>query len=155
MFEKLAQLLRAHFPMDPAGQPYSPLEIMRDYGFGRQALLHASLFVPELVEVDGSVFITKFYPDVDEVYRELIRKYGDNLQELEESVNHAEIHYLFHNRRTTDEETDLLAEFVAEAWRGRLAGQFPGRTFNVYIDEPEDNPTVRFYEVRPLKPSSP
>lgn len=155
MFRMLERHLRGHFPMSPPNPDYLSKQILDTYGSARIALLYASLFVPELIEVDGSVFLAEGYPEESDQLRAGIQKYcpDENTSErtkFEDIVNYVEVAYLFTDRIGTDEEIDLLAEFVADAWRGRLALKFPGRKFRVYVESADltGSPMVRFYEER-------
>ena len=151
MSDRLVKSLRAKFPMYPPHPGYSALQIMHTYGSARNALLYAALFVPELIEIDGSVFLNTGEPDFAADMKRGVAKWNKPREELEELVSMAEVHYLFTDRRVDAEETDLLTEFIAQAWRGQLALQFPGRKFRVWIDPEEisgDVPVVRFCEIR-------
>ena len=65
-----------------------------------------------------------------------------------------EVAYAFSNTAPNtdgDVEDDLLAQFVAEAWRGRLAVLYPSRRFEVVIVSAEQMgsvTTVQFFELR-------
>ncbi len=75
-----------------------------------------------------------------------------SLQEIEESFNVVEVSCLFSNRSgSCNGEGDLLAEFIAETWRARLAYLYSPRKFEVYVsssDQTNSGAEVRFFEIR-------
>lgn len=132
-------------------QPADDVEaIMYRCGSVEEALLYTALFVPEFIEVDGSVLLC-LQLDSAEQFRTAKQKNDVPLAELEESFNWVEIPFLFVDEKSSDEHDRLLAEVVAEAWRGRLKHLFPERRFIVELMLPEKTGTVLsvgFREIR-------
>jgi hypothetical protein len=74
-----------------------------------------------------------------------------SLPELEISFNFLEVSYAFSDRRSSNGGDALLAEFIAEAWRGRLTLLYSPRKFEVSVLSPEQTGSVvgvQFFEIR-------
>lgn len=111
------------------------------YRFGsvKQALLFTELFVPDLVEVSGHVLLRSFKPQgIEGNFLAAVGQSSMPLAELVDSFNWTEIPYLFVAEEGVDEEYQLLAEVVAEAWHGRLKHLFPDRVFEVRVMSPDE-----------------
>src|SRR5262245_16962683 len=109
-------------------------DVLHRCGDSMAALLHSILFVPDFVEVDGSVLLDWGPADRVDKFRTAVREGSRPLTDIESSFNWLEVPYLIGpsgRGRTTDREDTVLAEIIAEAWRGRLAHLFPGRHFVV------------------------
>jgi hypothetical protein len=117
------------------------------YGFGstRGALIYSVLFAPNFVEVDGFIFIDDYSASSPERWdqlatniREARAKSSDDLAVLVSSYNWLEVPYLFSDHRGADEEDTILARVIADAWRARLRGLYPDRTFEVRVLPPSE-----------------
>lgn len=152
MAETEARYVRLHRALAELGTPLSGEDDLDEY-LGeiplKAALACAALFCPPLLEVDGMIaqnLVTGY--DTDERWaravRRFLEKYGDP-RAVERHLNIIEIGRLI---GPLDEPSHphaelVLAEFVADAWRGWLALRFPDRAFDVsvvaadeeYIDE--------------------
>lgn len=106
------------------------------------ALAFASLFWPDLVEVDGSVFIAEQYDAT--VYADWRTRLGDQPDAIERVMNHVHLSDLFHpaSEDVPPEELDRLAGMMAETWRVALARQFPERDGHVVLESEEDDGPV-------------
>jgi hypothetical protein len=136
----------------PDLQPDDDAEtVMYRRGTVEGALLYASLFVPDLIEIDGSVVLKLQLKYPDEQFREAKMKTALPLEEFEASYNWIELPFLFDHSEASDDQDRVLAEVVAEAWRGRLKLLFPERKFVVELILPEVTGSVLgvgFREVR-------
>jgi hypothetical protein len=151
MFRDLVSRLLKHFEMRRQSVESNwTRDILWDHGNVPLALLFAPLFVPDLVEVGDSVFISEGDPEAITSLKECVDKEEGPREKLEQHVNMVELPFVFSSRKGSEEDCALLAEFIAEAWRGRLASRFPGRTFRVWVDPPAvaGHPIVRFHELR-------
>jgi hypothetical protein len=123
---------------------------LHQFGNAIDGLLYAPLFCPPLIEVEGSVLLDQGNTAKRFVDAKLTGTMS--LRRLEASFNLLEVSYAFSNRaRDTGDEGDLLAQFVAEAWRGRLALLYPLRRFEVLVLSPEKTGSVtavQFSELR-------
>ena len=118
-------------------------DYLHELGSVRDALVCSILFAPNFVEVEGFIFLAELAPTSFGSFEELaasIRvaqgKGGDSLTRLLESCNWLEVPYLFADRQGSDEEVVLLAHVVADAWRHRLRGLYPDRSFDVRVLPP-------------------
>ncbi|TVQ83094.1 MAG: hypothetical protein EA357_07060 [Micavibrio sp.] len=124
-------------------------------GKASEALLYSTLFMPELVEVDGSVLLAWSILD-----KSSKKRFLDNLdagiesrEVLEASFNFIEVGYLFNpqGRDTSDAEDELLAELLGNAWAGWLKLSYPERSFKVEVlsaDITGSTVGVHFFEQR-------
>ncbi|MGV8998195.1 MAG: hypothetical protein ACOH12_14740 [Parvibaculaceae bacterium] len=149
--EKLAELLQQHFQSQSQISNFDIADILHSHGDGVSALLYSQLFVPNLIEIDGSVLLN-FYPDIEMKERFLAAKKDTklSLMDLEASFNLLEIPYIFSNRKSSDDDDLALANLIAEAWRGRLAYTYPNRLFVVRVlsNSIEPDIAVQFFEER-------
>jgi hypothetical protein len=103
-------------------------------------------------EVEGSVLLDQWTFDQSTRFIAAKRAGQASIQELERSFNFLEVSYAFSNTaRETDGDGELLAQFVAESWRGRLALLYPSRQFEVSIipaKEAGSSVAVQFCELR-------
>ncbi|NND60927.1 MAG: hypothetical protein HKN49_11740 [Gammaproteobacteria bacterium] len=149
----LTAVLARYFGGDNCG--FDEYDFIHKYGRASWALLLAKLFLPDFAEIEGSVLLTTNAASREATDRFLQAAKEATLtrRELEESFNLLEIGYLFdaEGRDTEDEDDDILAEYVGEAWRRSLAASFPGRRFNVRVlctEETGSTVGVTFSEVR-------
>lgn len=137
---------------------FNSSDFIHAFGQASRAILYSCLFIPEFVEVQGSVLLESKISTEDALLR-FINLVKDKtmtpevLQTLEASFNTVEVGYLFDapGRDTTDVEDDLLAELIAESWRYSLKARFPEKKFKVEVLSAEVTGStvgVHFYEER-------
>jgi hypothetical protein len=155
MADELLEVLHGHFAPDGGDENFRGDDYLHAFGRASEALLYSALFLPDLMEVDGSILLTRGLPH-DDRRRDFLaakRQGNEDLSELEASFNFVEVGYLFgpHGRDISDEEDELLARRIAEAWRGCLKVRYPERKCAVRALSPEETGStvgVCFYEVR-------
>lgn len=127
------------------------------HGKKREALLYALLYLPAFAEIDGSILQTSFVMNTDVFPQSFIDAKTEGaipLHGLEDNFNYVETSHIFsagYTENVTDEDEELFAECVAEAWRGRLALLYPRRCFNVSVIGPPESGDafgVSFHEIR-------
>lgn len=131
--------------------PHDEMDMLHETGKAPEALLYSLLFVPTLFIVDDSVLLMHGVDDAERHFLEAKKASGMPLERLEASINRVEIPFLFIDRDLDDDEERLLAEQIAEAWRGALAVFCPERRFMVKVIPPEENgdvTAVEFFERR-------
>lgn len=115
------------------------------------ALIYSKLFWPDLIEVDGFVFLSEHY--VKENYDELLVVYGPGYVEriinacyLQYAVGTGEFDY-------SDEIWELLGQTLCETWKQRATSLFPQKSFKTefawYSNEVGD-PGVTLYQPKYL-----
>lgn len=151
--DEITSLLRKYFPSQEDG--FSATDFIYSFGRASQAVLYSMLYMPELVEVGGSVLLAWNVPDEEAKQRFLsgLEKTAMSIEELEASFNFVEIGYLFDaaGRDTTDEEDELLAKLLANAWKGHLALCYPKRVFVIEVLSPAHTGStvgLHFFEKR-------
>ncbi len=124
-------------------------------GKASQALLLSVLFMPEFKIIGDSVVLARSleYESAESNFVGALAKGEMSREKVETSFNFVEIGYLFDTSGsdTTDEEDELLAELVRDAWDGWLRASFPNRRFTVEVVPPEVTGStvgVHFYENR-------
>jgi hypothetical protein len=131
--------------------PHDEMDMLHETGKAPEALLYSLLFVPTLFIVDDSVLLMHGVDDAERHFLEGKKASGMPLERLEASINRVEIPFLFVDRDLDDDGERLLAEQIAEAWRGALAVFCPERRFMVKVIPPEENgdvTAVEFFEHR-------
>ena len=149
----LLRRLRALFPgEDNTG--FHALDLIHKFGSPLTPLLYAELFWPELVEIQGMVFLATVVEDEDDHARVMnaLSHHGGDRNRVEQAFNCIEVPSLFGGRaeESNHEEDLLLARKLAAMWRARLADCYPDRVFEVSVDVPADEldeVAVRFYQV--------
>ncbi len=140
--------LRRHYPATEGVVRHNLTAFMHEFGGVSGALLYGRLFVPEFQVIAGRVILDDGY--VPKAYLKAISESITGPVDPD-SFNCVEVYYMFSNRdQCEDGEDDILAELIAEAWRGRLLMLFPERKFVVEIIPPDDNgsvATVGFREI--------
>ncbi len=106
-------------------------DVVHMFGNVAGALLYARLFVPEFRVVEGIVILDDGVRP--EEFLEAIPESKKDLRELSDGFNWIEPTYIFANRDSDWDEDQVLAELIAEAWRGRLLKLFPDRKFIVEV----------------------
>ncbi len=163
MLKKLLAAMNRLYP-SPDLAPYTTASApVWVNGEERTALLYALLYLPEFVEVEGSILQTFFVLNAEEFPKSFIEAKNEKknpLHELEDSFNYVETSYIWGSVKAgdhlTDEDDKLFAECVAEAWRGRLALLYPTRRFKVSVITPPESGDaygVSFHELRQETPS--
>lgn len=143
--------LRRRFRFTEGTVPHDAQDMLHQQGQASAALLYSLLFVPQLAIVADSVLVTFGDKDLEERFLKAKAENDWPLDKLEASFNLTEVPYLFADRNASDEEVRLLAEQIAEAWRGALAVFSPDRRFVVNVLSPDvtgDSIAVEFFEIR-------
>lgn len=143
--DEITSMLRAALGDRDGSVPFDRLDYLYAFGNVQDALLYSALFAPELVEVEGCVFLKKFGAQLQGGWSEIaagIRAAREtSIEELKryvDSFNWVEIAYLFADERGSEQEHEVLAQVVAQAWRAWLQDQFPDRRFVVRILSPAE-----------------
>lgn len=115
------------------------------------ALIYSKLFWPDLIEVDGFVFLSEQYSK--ENYDELLAVYGPG--SVERVVNACYLQYAVGTGEHvySDEIWELLGQTLCETWKQRAQLLFPQKSFttafNWYSEEIGD-PGVTLYQPKYL-----
>ena len=149
--DALLAALRKRFRFSEGRVPHATGDMVYEAGKAPEALLYSLLFVPDLSVVADSVLLT--YPDDTASERFLEAKSNSqlSLERLEASFNKVDVGYLFAHGNVDENEQCLLAERIAEAWRGALAVFRPDRRVVVRVVPAEENGgdiAVEFFERR-------
>jgi len=141
--------------MFPDATDMSDANLIHSYGLASQALFYSILFVPQLLEIHGSVLLRWNLPNDEERQRFLTLREKVNTEpereQLEATFNFVEIGYLFDatRRDTGDDEDAMLARQLEIAWTGVLAVQFPERRFIIDVlscHQTGSTVGIQFYE---------
>ncbi len=126
------------------------------------ALLHATIFFPEFIEVEGSILLKMGDTEKAAIFIKAKAQGDWPLAKLEDSFNWIEPDRLFADSAGSEAMEIKLAHIIADSWRARLGQLYPARTFTVYVIDPDITGYswgVGFYEVRlepaPEPPSAP
>lgn len=151
----LISALEQKFKLESVEKPTTLLDWLYSMGKASEALLYSILFMPELLIVESSVLLAWSASQKSEKERflELLADGSKDIQTLEASFNFIEVGYLFDDagRDMSDEEDELLANLICNAWSGWLKASFPEREFQVEVLSEEDTGStvgVHFFEVR-------
>jgi hypothetical protein len=143
--ERLTALLTRRYGASTGAVPWGSADCLHCFGGSAGALLYAALFVPELVEVEGCVFLKDLgvkpaggWDEVAAGTRAARAESPERLRRYVDSFNWVELPHLFASRDGSDGEDELLAEVLAQAWRGRLKDLFPDRRFKVRVIPAEE-----------------
>lgn len=138
---ELFDVLRAKFKARLGDDTDNLSELLSAAGQASEALLYSILFMPELNVIQDSVVLALSfqYDSAKSDFIEELRSGKKSRHEVEASFNWVEIGYLFDapGRDTTDDEDELLAVMVRDAWDGWLRVSFPERRFTVEVLPPE------------------
>jgi hypothetical protein len=147
--EEITSLLRAALGDGGGSIPFDRSDYLHAFGNVRDALLYSALFTPELVDVEGFVFLKELgvlpqgeWPEVTAGIRAARETSLETLKRYIGSFNWVEVPYLFADGRGSDQDGEVLAQVVAQAWRARLQDQFPDRRFIVRILSPAETGSV-------------
>ena len=116
------------------------------------ALLHATIFFPDFIEVEGSILLKMGDTRKAAMFRKAKAEGDWPLAKLEDSFNWIEPDSLFADSAGSEAMQIKLAHIIADSWRARLGQLYPARTFTVYVIDPDTTGYswgVGFYEVRP------
>ncbi|SMC83591.1 hypothetical protein [Janibacter indicus] len=107
----------------------------------------ADIAFPELIEVDGLVFIKARYSGFSQKTLDDWReRLGDDRAALSRVVNHFVVwDEIEVEGEGSDDSDNMAAEFIAECWRARAAADFPDRNIVVEVVD-QYGPTVVMYE---------
>ena len=152
--DKYLSALKRSFGID-GYENFDSYDYLHAIGFAKQALLYAGLFCPDLIEIEDIVLL-KMKVDDEVNLKEFYKLKSDGKhtrQEIEKSFNFVEVPYCFASKRNdlSEEDEILLAEFIANSWRGRLMTKYPDRKFRVMVAEAgdlSDVVAVVFFEER-------
>jgi hypothetical protein len=149
--EELLRALRGRFRFSEGQVPHDPGDMVHEVGKVPEALLYSLLFVPSFAVVADSVLLTYADSGIPEDFLKAKTNTQLSLERLEASFNQVEVGFLFINRNFDDNELRLLAERIAQAWRGALAVFCPDRKMVVRVVPSEENAgdiAVEFFERR-------
>ena len=112
------------------------------------AIGFASLFCPEIIEVDNCIFISEFYNgNIDE-----LKKYYNNTKDIEMFVNSWSLQSLIKDCESLDHSVNYIDEFakaIQYFWQIRVNLLFPNRNVIVEIGNEimgEEGLTVTLYQ---------
>ncbi len=155
LYTKRFHFLRHHFVQQPQENEVSTPELLSTFGRSSSALLYSALFMPDLIEIDGSILIfwKAWTQELREEFSTVRAKKSSSrdVEELESNYNWIEIGDLFEEYDSSDEEDEVLAELVAKSWRSHLKSCYPERVFQVDVLPPEvtgGTVGVQFFEKR-------
>src|SRR3981189_878794 len=115
MHRKLTSLLRQQFHPGEGTTPHDLWDFLHQFGNAINALLHAALFCPEFIEIDGSILLNRMGSNIEERFLDVKRTSKLSLAEIESSFNFLEVSYAFADgTRSSNGEGTLLAEFIAD-----------------------------------------
>jgi hypothetical protein len=142
----------AYFSDEDATFTAPAWDLLRDHGDLVSALLCATIFFPEFVEVDGSVLLKDNIDDRDIRFRRAKSDPNNSIAALEASFNSVEIGYLCPRPLLKyDTVQEKLVNIMSETWKCRLKQLYPSRVFSISIVPPEESGDVyvmQFFEVR-------
>ncbi|WP_145754880.1 hypothetical protein [Nitrospirillum amazonense] len=118
------------------------------------AFLYSALFMPTILEVEGSIIIDLFSGEIQERFLKKKSEWKGSIQELEASFNFFELPYLFgieHRMETSDAEDACLCEIIANVWRSLLRETYPERRIIVECLSPEESGSVSSISVSELR----
>jgi len=129
-------------------QPPGTVGLYVKYNVGVAGLIAvADIAFPELMEVDGLVFIKARYAGFSQKTLDDWReRLGDDGAALARVVNNFVVWDELDVDGDGDDISDVMAaEFIAECWRARAAADFPDRNIVVEVVD-QYGPTVVMYE---------
>jgi len=145
----LVDLLRRSCTDGADRKGWDAADFLHEYGSARAALVHAALFMPRFIKIEGEVFFEDLgvrpqggLDDWAERVRQLKAQSPEALALFVNSCNWLELPYLFRGSSGTEQAYRLLAHLLAEAWSTRLRSLFPDRTFRVRVIEAEETGSV-------------
>ena len=116
------------------------------------AIGFASLFCPEIIEVDNCIFISEFYNgNIDE-----LKKYYNNTRDIEMFVNSWSLQSLIKDCGSLDHSVNYIDEFakaIQYFWQIRVNLLFPNRNVIVEVGNEimgEEGLAVTLYQKEPF-----
>ena len=148
--QRVTALLKVRYGPGNGTEPWDRADYLHAFGNVRDALLYSTLFVPDFVEVEGCVFLKEMgvepeggWAEVAAAIRRARETSTDALKRCVDSFNWVEVPYLVGaTSAAPEEEIEVLAEVIAQAWRARLHDCFPDRRFTVRIFDPAETGSV-------------
>lgn len=137
----LIEHLREYYAQE-GSKNFNVLDFVGAFGSPLLAIAYSRLFWPDFIELHGMIFISDNVgagnrKDIDECVNK-----SWNKQEIEKAFNIFEVPEYFFGKfagDTYDDEDEHLAEILVQAWRGKLAMDFPNRSFMVEVVDREEN----------------
>ena len=135
----VTSLLHSDFSRRQDVTNWTRIDFLHSAGSIPGALVYAALFAPSFVEIEGLVFLADLGPDSEDFpqiaanVRAARAKSDRDLEQLLKGYNWIEVPFLFMDRRGSEVEEATLAQVVADAWRARLKGLYPNRSFEVRV----------------------
>ena len=110
-----------------------------------EALIYSKLFWPDLIEVDGFVFLAENYDR--EYYDQVVRDYGAS--QVEETINTTYLYNLVGGKGEYDTAVwEALGNTLCSIWKSRVRRQFPDKKvvvlFSWYTEI--DDPGITLYQ---------
>ena len=117
---------------------FNALDYIHKYESPIRGLLFSKLFWPELVEVEGAVFLSSVVEDSSD--RERVKRCFEeskSIKYIESSFNLLDWEMLFGKRNsdTNDNESYELLNVLQLCWEACLKKSYPKRDFTVEVDE--------------------
>ncbi len=142
-----------YFSEDDATFTIPTSDILSQYGDARYALLYSTIFFPEFIEVDGSIFLKEnVTDDTAERFSAAKKEATLSISSMEASFNTMEVIYMFRRDNISGDAIEIkLAQIISDAWRDRLRRLYPTRVFSVSVLDPGQSGSVysvQFFEVR-------
>ncbi len=130
----------------PNTERHSFLDYIHSINKGpEEALAYFKLFWPDLIEVDGYVFLLDNYNQ--EYFDKTLSEYGHN--KVEKTINTTYLYYLVGGEADYEYEVwEVLGEMLCETWQRRASSLFPEKNiiveFTWYSDY--DDPGLTLYQ---------
>jgi hypothetical protein len=148
--QRVTALLKVRYGPGNGTEPWDRADYLHAFGNFRDALLYSTLFAPEFVEVEGCVLLKELgvqpeggWAEVAATIKRARETSTDALKRCVDSSNWVEVPYLVTDTSaTSEEEIEVPAEVIAQAWRARLRDCFPDRRFTVRIFDPAETGSV-------------
>jgi hypothetical protein len=141
----LALVRQHHRKDDWPPDEWDGADFLHCFGSVEGALLYAALFVPELIEIEGCVFLKDLgakpaggVASLAEQIKHARTESPGTLRRFLESCNWVEVPFLFSNHSDNGDGSPTLAAVIVEVWRARLYDKYPDRRFKVRIISPEE-----------------
>ena len=135
---------------------FRDVDYLHCHGRTRDAIFYSMLLIPEFLVIEDSVILKHRVNDRESVSRFLayLLREDATQSDAEASFNIVDVAYIFGAERedeVSEDEIDLLARIIRDAWDAWLHHLFPERRFVVeYIpaEENGDEVAVTFYQDR-------
>jgi len=148
--QRVTALLKVRYGPGNGTEPWDCADYLHAFGNVGDALLYSTLFVPEFIEVEGCILLKELgvqpeggWTEVTAAIRRARETSTDALKRYVDSSNWVEVPCLAADASAaSEEEIEVLAEVIAQAWRARLRDCFPDRRFTVRIFDPAETGSV-------------